>query len=109
MVPRRTNTTIDRSCTIAMNATDFKPKSDFLEIMISRGYVHQCSDFEGLDQKAKAGELTTYVGYDCTASSLHVGSLISIMMLLVAAGDRQQADCADGWGDDARWRSIRQG
>ena len=81
MVPRRTNTTIDRSCTIAMNATDFKPKSDFLEIMISRGYVHQCSDFEGLDQKAKAGELTTYVGYDCTASSLHVGSLISIMML----------------------------
>ena len=64
-----------------MNAIDFKPKSDFLEIMISRGYVHQCSDFEGLDAKAKAGQLTTYVGYDCTASSLHVGSLISIMML----------------------------
>jgi len=64
-----------------MNAIDFKPKSDFLEAMISRGFVHQCSDFEGLDAKAKAGELTTYVGYDCTAASLHVGSLISIMML----------------------------
>jgi len=64
-----------------MNAIDFKPKSDFLEAMLSRGFVHQCSDFEGLDAKAKAGELTTYVGYDCTAASLHVGSLISIMML----------------------------
>ncbi len=64
-----------------MNAIGFKPKSDFLEAMISRGFVHQCSDFEGLDAKAKAGELTTYVGYDCTAASLHVGSLISIMML----------------------------
>jgi tyrosyl-tRNA synthetase len=64
-----------------MNAIDFKPKSDFLDAMISRGFVHQCSDFEGLDAKAKAGGLTTYVGYDCTAPSLHVGSLISIMML----------------------------
>ena len=64
-----------------MNANDFKPKSDFLDAMMSRGFVHQCSDFEGLDAKAKVGGLTTYVGYDCTAPSLHVGSLISIMML----------------------------
>ena len=64
-----------------MNANDFKPKSDFLDAMMSRGFVHQCSDFEGLDAKAKLGGLTTYVGYDCTAPSLHVGSLISIMML----------------------------
>jgi len=64
-----------------MNAIDFKPKSDFLQIMLSRGYVHQCSDFEGVDAKARVGDLTTYVGYDCTALSLHVGSLISIMML----------------------------
>lgn len=64
-----------------MSEIDFKPKSDFLQTMFERGYVHQCSDFAGLDDKAAKGELTTYVGYDCTAPSLHVGSLISIMML----------------------------
>ena len=60
---------------------DFRPKSDFLRTLIERGYVHQCSDFAGLDEKAKAGELTTYIGFDCTAASLHVGSLLPIMML----------------------------
>jgi tyrosyl-tRNA synthetase len=58
-----------------------KLQSDFLNILSERGYIHQCSDLEGLDAKAKAGGLTAYVGYDCTAPSLHVGSLISIMML----------------------------
>lgn len=61
--------------------TDFKPKSDFLKTLIERGYIHQCSDYEGLDALAAKGEVTAYVGYDCTARSLHVGSLISIMML----------------------------
>jgi tyrosyl-tRNA synthetase len=56
-------------------------QSDFLAILHERGYVHQCSDAEGLDALAKAGGLAAYVGYDCTARSLHVGSLISIMML----------------------------
>jgi tyrosyl-tRNA synthetase len=60
---------------------DFRPKSDFLRTLVERGYVHQCSDFAGLDEKAKAGELTTYIGFDCTAASLHVGSLLPIMML----------------------------
>jgi len=64
-----------------MTDIDFAPKSEFLRTMIERGYVHQCSDFAGLDAKAAKGQLTTYVGYDCTAPSLHVGSLISIMML----------------------------
>ena len=59
---------------------EFRPKSDFLHAMISRGYLHQCSDLEGLDAKAQAG-LTAYIGFDCTASSLHVGSLLPIMML----------------------------
>ena len=62
-------------------STTFKPKSDFLRVLIERGYVHQCSDFEGLDAKAKAGEATTYIGFDATAKSLHVGSLVQIMML----------------------------
>ncbi|HEY8129993.1 MAG TPA: tyrosine--tRNA ligase [Hyphomicrobium sp.] len=57
------------------------PKSDFLKIMAERGFVHQCSDAEGLDALAKSGKVVAYVGYDCTAPSLHVGSLISIMML----------------------------
>ena len=62
-------------------ADDFRPQSDFLRTLIERGYVHQCSDFAGLDAKAKAGELVAYIGFDCTASSLHVGSLVQIMML----------------------------
>ncbi len=60
---------------------DFNPKSDFLAILLERGFLHQCSDLAGVDAKAKAGELTAYIGFDCTASSLHVGSLLPIMML----------------------------
>jgi tyrosyl-tRNA synthetase len=56
-------------------------KSDFLRILAERGFVHQSSDEAGLDALAKKGEVVAYVGYDCTAPSLHVGSLISIMML----------------------------
>jgi tyrosyl-tRNA synthetase len=56
-------------------------KSDFLKILTERGFIHQCSDTAGLDDLAAKGGLISYVGYDCTAPSLHVGSLISIMML----------------------------
>jgi tyrosyl-tRNA synthetase len=56
-------------------------KSDFLRILTERGFVHQCSDETGLDALAAKGNVVAYVGYDCTAPSLHVGSLISIMML----------------------------
>ena len=59
----------------------FKPQSDFLRVLTERGFVHQCSDFEGLDAKAKAGELTAYIGFDCTAPSLHVGGMVQIMLL----------------------------
>ena len=60
---------------------DFSPKSDFLQTLIARGYVHQCSDFAGLDDRARTGDLTAYIGFDCTAPSLHVGSLVQIMLL----------------------------
>ena len=60
---------------------DFIPKSDFLQVLLQRGFVHQCSDFSGLDEKARAGGLKAYIGFDCTAPSLHVGSLLPIMML----------------------------
>ncbi|MDR7036763.1 tyrosyl-tRNA synthetase [Methylobacterium sp. BE186] len=59
----------------------FSPKSDFLRILTERGYIHQGSDLAGIDAAALEGRLTTYVGYDCTAASLHVGHLLSIMML----------------------------
>ena len=59
----------------------FEPRSDFLRILQERGYVHQCSDFPGLDDKARSGSLVGYIGFDCTAPSLHVGNLVQIMML----------------------------
>ena len=62
-------------------SASFTPKSDFLSVLMERGYIHQCSDFGGVDAKAKAGELIAYISFDCTASSLHVGSLVQIMML----------------------------
>jgi tyrosyl-tRNA synthetase len=56
-------------------------QSDFLNILAERGFIHQCSDIEGLDRLAAKGEVVAYVGYDCTAPSLHIGHLLSIMML----------------------------
>ncbi len=59
----------------------FTPKSDFLRILTQRGYVHQCSDWAGLDEKAANGELIAYIGFDATGPSLHVGHLMQIYML----------------------------
>ena len=60
--------------------TEFK--SDFLQTISQRGYLHQCTDAEALDRLAQQpGGITAYIGYDCTASSLHVGNLLTIMML----------------------------
>ena len=59
----------------------FQPKSDFLDIMMSRGFLADCTDYEGLDKALLAGGMPGYIGFDATAQSLHVGSLIQIMML----------------------------
>ncbi len=56
-------------------------KSDFLNVLAERGFIHQLSEPETLDARAKAGAITAYIGFDCTAASLHVGSLLPIMML----------------------------
>jgi len=56
-------------------------KSDFLNVLAERGFIHQVSEPEALDARAKAGQITAYIGFDCTAASLHVGSLLPIMML----------------------------
>ena len=56
-------------------------RSEFVQTLVARGYLHQCTDLEGLDVRAAAGPITAYVGYDATADSLHIGNLVSIMML----------------------------
>ena len=55
--------------------------SDFLNVLDERGFIHQCSDFGGLDALAGAGKAIGYIGFDCTAPSLHVGHMIVLMML----------------------------
>jgi len=57
------------------------PKSDFLRIVTERGFVHQCTDAEGLDAEAMKGPIPAYIGFDATATSLHAGSLLPIMLL----------------------------
>jgi tyrosyl-tRNA synthetase len=61
--------------------SDFHPRSHFLSVLIERGFLHQCSDLPALDEIAKSGELVGYIGFDCTAPSLHAGSLVQIMLL----------------------------
>jgi tyrosyl-tRNA synthetase len=58
-----------------------EPRSDFLREITSRGFLHQCTDLAGLDARAENGPIAAYIGFDCTADSLHVGSLVPIMML----------------------------
>jgi tyrosyl-tRNA synthetase len=58
-----------------------KYKSDFLNTLDERGFIHQCSDFAGLDALAAKGEAIGYIGFDCTAPSFHIGNMIVLMML----------------------------
>ena len=99
-----------RTATLFQNIASMTTfKSDFLRTLQERGFIQQCSDPEALDALAAKGGLTAYVGYDCTAPSLHVGSLVSIMMLRWLQKTGGTADHADGRRDDTRRRSIRQG
>jgi tyrosyl-tRNA synthetase len=67
-----------------------EPRSSLLQSLAERGFLHQCTDLDGLDKLALDGPVTGYIGFDCTADSLHVGSLVQIMMLrrLQQAGHR---------------------
>jgi tyrosyl-tRNA synthetase len=56
-------------------------KSDFLNVLASRSFIHQVSEPEALDALARTSTITAYIGFDCTAPSLHIGSLLPIMML----------------------------
>src|SRR3954471_4488107 len=57
------------------------PKSTFVRTVMERGFYHQCTDIDALDARAATGVVTAYIGFDCTAPSLHVGSLMQIMLL----------------------------
>ena len=59
----------------------YHPKSDFLHIMQSRGFLADCTDLQALDDKLMEGPQTAYIGYDATAPSLHVGHQMNIMVL----------------------------
>jgi tyrosyl-tRNA synthetase len=59
----------------------YHPKSDFLHVMMERGFLADCTDYQGLDEACAKGMVPGYIGFDATAKSLHVGSLIQIMML----------------------------
>ncbi|WP_101066221.1 tyrosine--tRNA ligase [Roseovarius salinarum] len=59
----------------------YHPKSEFLNVMRARGFIADCTDLQGLDEALMAGVVPGYIGFDATAPSLHVGSLIQIMML----------------------------
>jgi tyrosyl-tRNA synthetase len=56
-------------------------KSDFVQTVTERGFLHQCTDIKALDEKAATETITAYIGFDCTAPSLHVGSLLPVMLL----------------------------
>ncbi len=56
-------------------------RSEFLRQVTARGFLHQCTDMEGLDALASTKTITAYLGFDCTADSLHVGSLVPVMLL----------------------------
>jgi len=64
-----------------MTAAAFKPRSDLVRVLMERGHVYQATDLEGLDAAALAGPIAGYIGFDATAPSLHVGSLVQIMTL----------------------------
>ncbi|MGB0959939.1 MAG: tyrosine--tRNA ligase [Halocynthiibacter sp.] len=59
----------------------YSPKSEFMRVMIERGFLADCTDYQGLDEALVQGITPAYIGFDATAKSLHVGSLIQIMML----------------------------
>ena len=59
----------------------YHPKSDFMRVMMERGFLADCTDYQGLDEALAKGVVPTYIGYDATAKSLHVGHLLNIMML----------------------------
>jgi tyrosyl-tRNA synthetase len=72
--------------------------SEFLNILSERAFIHQCSDYEGLDALAAKKGIIGYIGFDCTAPSLHIGSLVQIMLLYWAQQTGQKPIALMGGG-----------
>ena len=72
-------------------------KSDFLHVLSERGFIHQVSEPEALDALARSSAITAYIGFDCTAASLHVGSLLPIMLLaiVIQLPPGEEEDCSE--------------
>ena len=64
-------------------------KSDLIQIFSERGYIHQATDLDTIDTHAANSIISAYIGFDCTADSLHVGSVVQIMMLRILQIFRQ--------------------
>ena len=60
----------------------YHPKSEFMAVMLQRGFLADCTDYQGLDDALSSGVVPAYIGFDATAKSLHVGSLIQIMRMI---------------------------
>ena len=58
-----------------------KFKSEFLKEIHSRGFIYQCSDIDNLDKLISKKKITSYIGFDITSDSLHIGSLVQLMLL----------------------------
>jgi len=66
-------------------------QSKLMQTLVERGFLYQCTDEEGLDKTASEGVVTGYIGFDCTAPSLHVGSLVHARLSCSAAGQLKLA------------------
>jgi hypothetical protein len=84
---------------------NYHPKSDFMRVMFERGFVADCTDYQALDEALVKGVVPAYIGYDATATSLHVGQPEHHDAAL-AAEDRGQADHPDGRRHDQDRRSV---
>ncbi len=78
---RLLSTSTDSDVEAPLDTPDTMPSSfnsPFLQTMLERGFIHQCTDFKTLDEKFMSGTVTAYLGFDATANSLHVGSLLQV-------------------------------
>ena len=84
----------------------YHPKSDFMHVMMTRGYLADCTDYQGLDEALVKGVVPAYIGYDATAASLHVGHLLNIMMLRWLQKTGGKPITLMGGGHDEGGRSV---
>ena len=84
----------------------YHPKSEFMAVMMQRGFLADCTDYQGLDDALSRGVTPAYIGFDATAKSLHVGSLIQIMMLRWLQKTGHQAHHPHGRRHNKGGRSV---